>query len=141
MSFKGWIKNLDTSEKMSFQYNPEAFDRGAHTATYGEFSAPGSSYPETAFLKGNARVFPLTLFLNDNPNTGLITNQVVFLESLLPPESRVTNFKKPPEVIFCMGKFIRTCVVTSLGVVIDRYDANQNPVQATISLEFRVVIE
>lgn len=135
---KGWIKNNDTGAKIPFQFNPSGleYSRGV---TYAEISAPGMPYPETQFVGGQARSFPVTLFFYDNPNTGLIRRYITFLEGFLTPETNVSGYRKPPEMTFCFGYFIRKCVLESLSVNIEMMDDNGEPVQAVLNLQLRQV--
>lgn len=135
---KGWIKNNNTGKKMSFQFNPTnlEFSRGV---TYADISAPGMPYPNTQYVKGNARSFPVTLFFYDNPNTGVIKKHISFLGGFLTPETNVSGYTKPPEMTFCYGYFIRRCVLEDLNIVIERMDEDGEPIQASITLQLRQV--
>ena len=135
---KGWIKNNVSGEKMSFQFNPTTleYSRGA---TYTDISAPGMPYPNTQFVKGNIRSFPVTLFLYDNPNTGVIQKYLDFIGGFLTPETNVSGYTKPPDMTFCYGYFIRKCVLEDFSVVIDQVDEQGEPVQAVLSLQLRQV--
>ena len=135
---KGWIKNNDTGEKKSFQYNPTtlSYSRGV---TYVDISAPGMPYPNTQFVKGNIRSFSVPLFFYDNPNTGVIKKYINFLGSFLPPETNVQGYRKPPEMTFCYGYFIRRCVLEDLNISIESIDAKGEPIQAVITLQLRQV--
>lgn len=135
---KGWIKNNSTGKKMSFQYNPTTlgYSRGV---TYTDISAPGMPYPNTQFVKGNVRSFPVTLFFYDNPNTGVIKRYMSFLGGFLTPETNVAGYTKPPEMTFCYGYFIRRCVLEDFNISIERMDEDGEPIQATFTLQLRQV--
>lgn len=135
---KGWIKNNKTGEKKSFQFNPAnlEFSRGT---TYTEISAPGMPYPNTQFVKGNARVFSVPLFFYDNPNTGVIKKYIKFLGGFLTPETNTSGYDKPPDMTFCYGFFIRKCVLEDLNINIERIDDKGEPIQAVFTLQLRQV--
>lgn len=135
---KGWIKNNETSEKLSFQFNPTglSYSRGA---TYADISAPGMAYPDTQFVKGNARSFSVPLFFYDNPNTGVIEKYIEFFDSFLTPETNSADFTQPPTMTFCFGYFIRKCVLEDLNISIEMFDSNGKPTQAFITLQLRQV--
>lgn len=135
---KGWIKNNDSGEKKKFQFNPTflTYSRGA---SYADISAPGMAYPNTQFTKGNVRSFPVTLFLYDNPCTGVIEENIKFLEEFLPPETNKKDYTKPPIMTFCFGYFIRKCVLEDMNVSIELMDNKCKPTQATITLQLRQV--
>ena len=135
---KGWIKNNVTGEKMSFQFNPTNLEV-ARGVTYTDISAPGMPYPNTQFVKGNIRSFPVTLFFYDNPHSGVIKKHLNFLGSFLTPETNVSGYTKPPDMTFCYGYFIRKCVLEDLNLIIERIDDNGEPIQATITLQLRQV--
>lgn len=135
---KGWMKNNDTGDKMPFQFNPTnlSYSRGA---SYADISAPGMAYPDTQFVKGEARSFPVTLFLYDNPNTGVIKEYLKFIGGFLTPESNESGYTKPPMMTFCFGYFIRKCVLENLDVNIELFDDDGEPTQATLTLQLRQV--
>ena len=135
---KGWIKNNTTGDKMSFQYNPTNFSY-SRGVTYTDISAPGMAYPNTQFVKGNVRSFPITLFFYDNPNTGVIKKYMNFIGKFLTPETNSSKYTKPPEMTFCYGYFIRRCVLEDLNITIDRIDEDGEPIQATFTLQLRQV--
>ena len=135
---KGWIKNNVTGKKMSFQFNPTelSYSRGA---TYVDISAPGMAYPNTQFVKGNVRSFPVPLFFYDNPNTGLIKQYLNFIGGFLTPETNTKGYTKPPDMTFCYGYFIRKCVLEDLDIQIERIDDDGEPIQASVTLQLRQV--
>lgn len=135
---KGWIKNNETGEKKSFQFNPTTLSY-AREASYSEISAPGMAYPDVQFTKGNSRSFSVTLFFYDNPDTGVIKNYIKFLEGFLTPEYNEIGYIKPPEMTFCFGYFIRKCVLESLDISIDMLNDEGEPTQAVITLSLRQV--
>ena len=123
---------------MTFQYNPETFEY-SRGATYVEMTAPGMSYPTTQYVHGNARTFPIELFLFDKPYTGVIDNQKTFIEGLLPPESNDPNYTRPPQILFAYGDFIKKCVVEELSIKIEEYDTWARPTMARFNLTLRQV--
>lgn len=135
---KGWIKNNDTGAKMSFQFNPTflSYSRGA---SYADISAPGMAYPDTQFIKGNARSFPVTLFFYDNPNTGVIKKYMNFFGGFLTPETNSKGYTRPPTMTFCFGYFIRKCVLEDLSINIELMDDKGEPTQAVMTLQLRQV--
>lgn len=137
---KGWIKNNDSGRKMPFLYNPSDLEY-SRSASYVDISAPGMSYPNTQYVKGDIRTFSVDLFLYDNPSTGAILDSEEFINELLPPESNVKGFTQPPEITFCLGYFIKRCVVEDYTVKIERFDTNGDPIQARFTLRLRQVGE
>lgn len=136
-STKGYIKNLTTGKVMSFQYNPESFEY-SRGATYAEIIAPGMSYPDTQYVHGNARTFPIELFVFDKPSTGVVNSYKSFFEEFLPPESNI-EYNKPPMMLFTYGDFIRKCVLEDLTIKMEEYDRWGRPTNARFSLSLRQV--
>lgn len=135
---KGYIKNVSTGKTMKFQFNPEDFEY-SRGVTYSDIVAPGMSYPDTQFVHGNTRTFPVELFFYDKPYTGLILNYMNFIGAFLTPETNPSNYQKPPEMIFCYGYFIRRCVLEDLNIKIEEYNSSGNPTIARFTLSLRQV--
>jgi hypothetical protein len=136
---KGWIKNKDTGELMSFQFNPEKNTYG-RTAVYKTIGSAGTDYPLTAFIRGEARTFSVPLFLYDRPYTGYIPQIMSFLNKLLPSESSgIVRYNAPPVVTFCYGRFIKDCVVESMEVEEQEFDGELDVIQSSVTLTLRQV--
>ena len=135
---KGYIKNNSTGVIKKFQFNPTSFSY-SRNASYADISAPGIAYPDTQFIKGEARSFPVNLFFFDDPHSGVIKEYIKFLEGFLPPETNKKNYTRPPDMTFCYGYFIRQCVLESLNVNIEEMDSEGNPTKATLELQLRQV--
>ena len=137
---KGWVKNNVTGETKSFMFNPTQFQY-SRTITYNSISSPGSHYPITQFCRGEAREFPVELFLYDRPYTGKIDKEyMLFFGRFLTNESNTQwNLPKPYDFTFCLGYFIRKCVLTGLDIIIEQWDQDLNPVQARFNLTVRQV--
>ena len=135
---KGLIKNNRTGEVRRFQFNPSGltYPRGV---TYATVDAPGMAYPETQFVKGNAREFPVNLFFWDKPYTGLYESSCNFFGAFLTPERCYAGYTKPPEMTFVMGSWVRTCVLTNLEITIKEYDTNLRPTWFEFALTVRQV--
>lgn len=135
---KGWIKNNDSGELRSFQYNPTTLSHSRGT-TYSELTAPGAAYPDVQFVRGEARTFPFELYMYDNPSTGKIKEFELFLEEFMCPEENSSAFTRPPTMTLCYGTFIKKCVLESLSVTVSRMDTQGNTLEATFSLQLRQV--
>lgn len=135
---KAWIENTITKERKPFQFNPTTLDY-ARGATYTEISAPGMSYPNFQYVKGNARDFSVSLFIKDDPYTGKSDDYRKFLENFLPPEYNLDGYTKPPELVFCYGYFIRRCVLIDFSVSDTMFDSYLRPTESTFNLQLRQV--
>lgn len=135
---KGYIKNNATGSVQSFMYNPTEFQY-SRSVEYGDISAPGRPYPGTQYVKGDARSFSVTLFVYDNPSSGEIEKRINFLGRFLTPETPTSGYVKPPDMTFCLGSFVRKCVMESLDINIQMWDAKMKPTQAEFTLQLRQV--
>ena len=137
---KGYIKNLDTGEIMRFQFNPETleYDRGVE---YVDNIAPAMAYPHTQFVAGKAREFDVELYLVDRliEPCGTIKDYMKFIGAFLTPEENVADWKRPPEMIFFYGYFVRKCVLTNFNIKIDSMDESGTPTVAHFKLTLRQV--
>jgi hypothetical protein len=134
---KGYILRQDNKKKMSFMYNPTTFDY-TRSATYTSFRAPGASYPSYQYVGGEALTFSTDLFLYCADSSKKTKNEVEkaidFIEGLFPPEKNAKKKTKPPEFIFCLGKFTKRCIATDYNVHIETWDRFGNVTQATVTL-------
>lgn len=136
---KGLIKNNDTGDFRKFQFNPSGFSY-SRGVTYASIEAPGMEYPDTQFVRGNAREFSVTLFFFDKPFTDKFKEYTWFFGALMTQEKNHTNFVKPPTATFVMGSWVRNVVVTNLDINVSEYDDNLNPTMFTCTLSLRQVI-
>lgn len=132
---KGWVKNMKTGKKMSFQFNPETLDYG-RGAVYSDASSPGRPYPKIQFVRGDIRKFTVDLMLHDKPYSGLILKYIDFFNALLPPEKNIKGYTRPPQVTYCQGYFIKKCVLEHLNVHVEEMNGNGKPLYATLTLDF-----
>ena len=135
---KGWIKNNTTGVKKPFLFNPATFSY-SRSVNYAEFTSPGLPYPAVQYVNGNSRKFDVTLYIHDVPSTGKHNEYVLFFGAFLTPETNVTGYTKPPEMTFCMGDFIRRCVLEELKIEIFRWDKDLNPIESSFTLTLRQV--
>jgi hypothetical protein len=131
------MKNMSTGELKYFFFNPEEFSFG-RSVNFAEISAPGMSYPLTQYVSGSAREFPVDFYFHNKPCTGVIEAYKNYIESFVPPEDN-SMFFKPPIMLFCMGTFVKKCVVNSYEVKITEFDTNMKPTVAHISIQLRQV--
>lgn len=135
---KGLIKNCKTGVIQPMQFNPTDFEY-SRSVTYANIEAPGMSYPDTQFVRGNIREFNVTLFFWDKPYTGLYVEKCNFLGGFLTPETNTKGYTKPPEMIFTMGAWARRCVMTDLDITIMERDGSLNPTRFECRMSLRQV--
>lgn len=136
--FRGWIKNLDTGKVKKFQYTPTELEYDREVQ-YSDIVAPGQAYPDTQYVRGKIREFDVEVFIYDNPCKGEVIDFMKFIGAFLTPEYNWNGYKKPPEMIFSMGYFIRRCVLKKLNIKIERFDPEGQPIQARYTLTLRQV--
>ena len=136
---KGFIKNNTTKITKDFMYNPTEI-KYSRSATYVDISAPGSPYPQVAFVKGNSTTIPVTLFLADKAGANnSILPFIAFMEEFLPKENSSALFEKPTIATVSMGHLIRNCVVENLDINILDYTNRGIPTRAELTLSLKVV--
>lgn len=131
---KGYIKNKDTGKVKSFLYNPSDFSDSKST-TFGEISAPGSSYPRFQYINGGARTVSFDVYVRGKASE--VNSHLNFLEEFLP--KRGTKFSKPPILIFAMGSYVKECILQDIGRNFTRFDNNLNATEVTVSLKLTEV--
>ncbi len=136
--YHGYIKNLDTQEIRKFQFNPENFSY-SRGVTYTDSISPGMSYPETQFSHGNAREFEVELFMYDPYCIGIIKEYINFLGAFLTIERNLPDYRRPPELLFYYGYFIRRCVMTNLDISHEWLDEQGTPLMTRFKLTLRQV--
>ena len=136
----GHIKNLDTGEYKHFQFNPEElnYSRGV---LYTDNIAPGMAYPRTQFVCGQSREFDVDLFLYDRflEPCGIIKDYMSFFGQFLTPEENVVDWRRPPQLLFFYGYFVRKCVLTNFDINITNMDENGTPTMAHFILTLKQV--
>lgn len=136
----GYIKNIDTGAIWQFQFNPEnlEYSRGA---TYVANKGPGQAYPIVQFVSGNLREFTVELYLCDRhiEPSGYIKNAINFIGAFLPPEQNVEEWKRPPQMLFFYGYFVRKCVLSDLNINITEMDRDGTPTEAKFTLTLQQI--
>lgn len=133
-----YIIRNDTNEILTFQFNPTSipYSRGAN---YSTIDSPGMSYPLTQYVGGQVREFSFEVFYYDKPYSGKINNARIFLENLLPPESNIAGFTKPPSFTLSYGYFVKNLVLLNLAVNDEWLDEDGQPIMTRFVLTVRQV--
>ena len=106
---KGFLVDVDTGDKLEFQYNPDDIIDEKSTA-FAPIKVPGMSHPRYQFVAGEPRKigFRLSFFKED------VKSSVDWIRSLLYPEHAGTMLKNAPhKVLFMFGDLYpgTTCIV------------------------------
>ena len=133
-----YIIRNDTSERLTFQFNPTSIPYG-RGANYTSIESPGMSYPLTQYVGGQVREFSFEVFYYDKPYSGKINKARKFLENLLPPEYNTGSFTKPPTFTFAYGYFVKTLVLLNLDVNDEWLDENGQPLMTRFTPTVRQV--
>jgi hypothetical protein len=107
-----YLVDVDTGERMEFQYNPNEITDEKGTA-YAAIKVPGMSHPRYQFVAGEARkiTFKVEFF------KGPVKDKVRWLQSLQYPEHDGTMLKNAPHrVLFIFGDLFPgvVCIVPSV---------------------------
>jgi hypothetical protein len=95
----GYIVDIETNERLEFQYNPDDIADDKST-DYAAVQIPGMSHPRYQYVSGKPRkiAFKVKLF------KGPVRDKVHWLRSLLYPEHAGTMLKNAPNrVLFIFG--------------------------------------
>jgi hypothetical protein len=105
----GYLVDVDTGERLEFQYNPSEITDEKGT-DYAAIKIPGMSHPRYQYIAGEPRKICLRIGLFKGP----VKDQVHWLRSLLYPEHAGTMLKNAPHrVLLIFGDLFPsvTCVV------------------------------
>lgn len=110
----GYLVDVVTREKMSFQYNPDEITDEKST-DFATIKVPGMSHPRYQYVSGEARkiVFKLVFF------KGPVKKKVAWLQSFLYPQHAKTMLKNAPhKVLFFFGDLYTgtLCIVRQVRV-------------------------
>lgn len=169
MPIKGYIKNVSTGERKTFQFNPPTITttRGAN---YAALTAPGISYPRMQYVNGDFETFTVPLFLYQYRQARLageppvednaaamtayrqgvgstwvalipdwVEGEVAWLEQFLPPTENTVDYTPPPKLIFVLGPFIRRCILTNISEAREQFDKYLNQTMTTVTLSLTTV--
>lgn len=101
---KGYLVDVETGEKLVFQFNPEALDDTKET-DYATIDVPGMSHPKVQFTSGGARSVAFTLRLYKTDQSEQVEGQIRWLQSLQYPEYDEDGYlvAGPHRVLFVFG--------------------------------------
>lgn len=133
---KGYIKNTKTGEMKEFIYNPESFS-DSQGVKYQDIESPGSSYPLTQFVSGQAKKISLELFLYDKSGNNKVRKYIAFLEKFLP--NGKNRFASPAPLLFVFGSYIEKCVMENIDKEYLEFDTSLEPTRAKVKLSLKKV--
>jgi len=134
---KGYIVDIDSGERLEFQYNPGSITDEKSTS-YATIKIPGMSHPKYQYVSGEPRriAFKIEFF------KGPVKQKVDWLRSLQYPEHVGSMLKNaPPRIIFIFGDLYPgiTCIVKQVKVryfgLFDQATLNPQRAEVDISLE------
>lgn len=108
----GYLVDVDTGERLQFQYNPSEITDEKGTE-YASIKIPGMSHPRYQYVSGEPRKISLRIGLFKGP----VKEQVHWLRSLLYPEHAGTMLKNAPHrVLLIFGDLYPSinCIVRQL---------------------------
>jgi len=107
-----YLVDVDTGERLEFQYNPNEISDEKSTA-YAAIKVPGMSHPRYQFVAGEARKISFKVEFFKGP----VKERVRWLQSLQYPEHDGTMLKNAPHrVLFIFGDLFPgvVCIVPSV---------------------------
>lgn len=137
---KAYIRNNATKQSMQFQFNPEMFNDKLGVE-YASLDSPGMSYPMFQYLGGKAREVSFELFLDayEDKTRMKVRKPIAFLHSFLPANNSGKKFSPPPTLTFAWGWFVKKCILTDLDINYTMFDAQLNPIRATVQISLLVL--
>ena len=133
---KGYMKNLGSGTIKEFLYNPSSYSTNRQM-NYQELTAPGISYPQFQFVSGGAKEISFTLFLYGNK--GEPKDFINFLNGFLPVEKSNSPFRKPPEMLFAYGAYIKKCILVGFSEEYIQFNEDLTPKIVEVALTLKVV--
>ena len=118
-ALKAYLVDVDTGQRMEFQYNPNEIIDEKSTA-YAAIKVPGMGLPRYQFVAGEARKISFKVEFFKGP----VKEKVQWLQSLQYPDHTGTALKNAPHrVLFIFGDLFPgvVCIVPSVKV---RYFGN-----------------
>ena len=110
----GYLVDVVTRKKMSFQYNPDEINDEKST-DFATIKVPGMSHPRYQYVSGEARKISFKLVFFKGP----VKKKVAWLQSFLYPQHEKTMLKNAPhKVLFFFGDLYTgtLCIVRQVRV-------------------------
>ena len=106
---KGYIKNYNTGDLREFVINPSSFSDSIGI-NFNEIGGGGVNKKYQYSGREN-RDIDLEIYIRST-SVSEINNFKNFLENFIPPTDN--RFIPPPVMIFCIGSYIKRCIMTNL---------------------------
>ena len=142
---KGALVDIQTRERLSFQFNPETISDEQQTE-WASIRAQGMSHPRKQWVGGGDRIVSFTLrFYRESFAEAEVSDSVARLQSLMLPEYDGTRLKDSPHrCLFIFGTLYNlTCILTRAAT--RYYDlfspSTLQPVFADIDVELTQFVE
>ena len=129
---KATIVNTDSGQRLAVMYNPEEY-RVEQRNEFAEIPIPGLGASPVQYVRGQARVLSMDLFLDTYEaatDVRVHTQRIVALLAPLP------GTHAPPVLVFVMGSFGLTCVLSEADQRFTMFLPDGTPVRARISVRF-----
>ena len=142
---KGALIDIQTRERLEFQFNPETISDEQQTE-WTSVRSQGMSHPRKQWAGGGDRVVSFTLrFYRDSFSESEVSQNIAWLQSLMLPEYDGNRLKDAPHrCLFVFGTLYNlTCILTRAGA--RYYDlfspSTLQPVFADIDIELAQFVE
>jgi hypothetical protein len=132
---KAVIQNLSTNDPPDVEVlvNPTEFSisRGAN---YAEIPIPGATMPLLQYVRGEAQVLTVELFLDRSDDRQSVQDDLAALRNYV---NIVPSLHAPPVCMFQWGDTSFTGVVTSLQEKFQLFDPDGNVLRARVTVSFK----
>ncbi|MFD4669921.1 LysM peptidoglycan-binding domain-containing protein [Lentzea sp. NPDC058450] len=129
---KATIVNTDSGERLAVMYNPEEY-RVEQRNEFAEIPIPGLGASPVQYVRGQARVLSMDLFLDTYEAATDVRRHTQRIVALLAP---LPGTHAPPVLVFVMGSFGLTCVLSEADQRFAMFLPDGTPVRARISVRF-----
>ncbi|WP_330231184.1 LysM peptidoglycan-binding domain-containing protein [Nocardia sp. NBC_00508] len=129
---KATIVNSTTGDRIPVMYNPEEY-RVEQRNEIAEIPIPGLGVSPVQYVRGQARVLSMDLFFDTYETATDVREHTQRITALLSP---ATGTFAPPVLVFVMGSFGFTCVLSEADQRFTMFLPNGTPVRARMSVKF-----
>lgn len=127
-----------------FIYNPSEFTHEIGVG-YSAIESPGISYPYIGYEGGRLHTISFDIYLNgrglhkgDDEGAEAVMEWIRWLHSFLPPQNNGKQFRKPPDLEFAFGWFVKITKLANYKARYTMFTPDLRPLEATISVELIV---
>jgi len=132
---KAVIVKLDSpgAAPIPVMFNPPKYEL-AKTNQFAEIKVPGLPSAVLQFVSGNAANLTMELFFDTTDSGRDVRGRTAAIVALTEPEPITQS---PPRLLFLWGSLAFPCLLVSVRQTFDYFDAQGQPLRATLTVEFK----